>query len=89
MTNYIMLLVKNFYERTKKIALTDSWAISKEQLSKEQQEFMKTNCVHYVASSKPLGENLGRFRGQVCAEVSAGHQKHEYTTGYAYPLIYK
>ena len=58
-------------------------------MTKEQLEFMQANCVHYVASSKPLGEDLYDSRGLVCPEVSAGHSKHEYTTGYAYPLIYK
>lgn len=49
---------------------------------------MKKNCVHYVASNEPLGTMLSKRRGgSVCPEVSAGHPKHEYTTGYAYEKI--
>lgn len=49
---------------------------------------MKENCVHYVASSLPVGEPIGKsMRSSVCLEVSAGHQKHEYTTGYAFDKL--
>jgi hypothetical protein len=48
---FIIILVETFYERTKKIALTDSWVISKDRLKPPQLKFMRENCVHYVASS--------------------------------------
>jgi hypothetical protein len=86
---FIIVLVDTFYQRTKKIALTDSWALSKDRLKPSQLKFMRENCVHYLASSKPLGAELPRSKAFVCTEVSAGHEKHEYTTGYAYPEIYK
>jgi hypothetical protein len=50
---------------------------------------MKENCIHYVASNEPLGTVLSGRRSDVCIEKSAGHCKHEYTTGYAYDEIIK
>ena len=51
---------------------------------------MQENCVHYVASDKPLGTPLGKkINLEPCVEVSAGHSRHEYTTGYAYDEIVK
>jgi hypothetical protein len=55
---------------------------------------MLQNFIHYIASSLPLGEDVSRewqsYGGErVCRSVSAGHNKHEYTTGYAYELIVK
>jgi hypothetical protein len=67
-----------------KIAYTDSWVISKSELSKEQQVFMFRNAVHYEASSMPLCEKISaNMDYDTCPIVSAGHTKHEYTTGYA------
>jgi hypothetical protein len=48
---------------------------------------MKENCLHFVASDKPVGEVIES--NGVCGEVSAGHNKHEYTTGYAFDEIVK
>lgn len=51
---------------------------------------MWENCIHYVASDQKVGEVLSKSkRNNVCVEKSAGHVKHEYTTGYAYEEIYK
>ena len=45
---------------------------------------------HYVASDKPVGQTLrDDKRSVLCEEVSAGHPKHEYTTGYAFDEIIK
>ena len=46
---------------------------------------MLENCIHYVASGDDLGDVQGR--DQVCRHLSAGHDKHEYTTGTAWELI--
>ena len=44
-------------------------------------------AVHYVACEEELGTEL-KVRGKpTCPYVSAGHPKHEYTTGSAWPLI--
>jgi len=51
---------------------------------------MQDNAVHFVASEKPAGELLcDDFKRKVCIEKSAGHPKHEYTTGYAHEEIFK
>jgi len=43
---------------------------------------MFRNAVHYIASPKPVGSVLGANAEQeTCPVVSAGHPKHEYTTG--------
>lgn len=49
---------------------------------------MQKNCIHFVASDKPLGTPLHTMKkSDVCQEVSAGHTRHEYTTGYAHDNI--
>ena len=51
---------------------------------------MRENCIHYVASDEPGGTPIERSHyNDVCPEVSAGHPKHEYTTGYAHDEIFK
>ena len=82
-----------FYQKVNKIAYTDSWTIQASDLSQDQLAFMQANAVHYEASDRPLGEPSSRgsgfMRSQVCPCVSAGHGKHEYTTGCSWPLIQK
>ena len=79
-----------FYDRVSKIALTDSWTIDSDKLNQSQKQFMLENCVHFVASDQPVGTLLSKKKGsKVCEEKSAGHPKHEYTTGYAHDEIYK
>mgnify|MGYP001580714863 CR=1 FL=1 len=46
-------------------------------------------CKHFVASDKPVGEETSHSNYNLCREVSAGHSKHEYTTGYAFNEIIK
>jgi len=48
---------------------------------------MKENCIHYVASDSNLG--FEKHRSEVCLHLSAGHDKHEYTTGTAWEWIIK
>jgi len=43
--------------------------------------------MHYVASKMEAGKQVKFNKGMVCGEVSAGHIKHEYTTGYAFKEI--
>jgi hypothetical protein len=51
---------------------------------------MWNNAVHFVASSKPVGDVIGdNKKTDVCVIKSAGHVKHEYTTGYAFEEILK
>jgi len=46
--------------------------------------------VHYVASDEPVGTFVrNSYSPKVCPEKSAGHTRHEYTTGYAHDEILK
>ena len=73
-----------FYQQVKKIAYTDSWVISKNQLSESEHRFMFQNAIHYEASHDPLNTRIScNFDTDTCPVVSAGHSRHEYTTGYA------
>lgn len=45
---------------------------------------------HYVTNHMPAGTVLSdEFRRVVCPNLSAGHLRHEYTTGYAFEEIIK
>ena len=49
---------------------------------------MWKRCVHFIASAKPVGAEIsGNRKTEVCIKRSAGHTKHEYTTGFAHPKI--
>ena len=49
---------------------------------------MFKNAIHYEASDKPVGSPIDvKYKSTTCPVVSAGHDKHEYTTGYAYEEI--
>ena len=77
-----------FYDQVQEIAFTDSWIIGRIELTPDQQKFMGERSVHYQASHEPLGTSEAAFGGSaICPHVSAGHQKHEYTTGCAWPMI--
>ena len=49
---------------------------------------MRKRAVHYVASDKPVGEEIEKAGPDCCQIVSAGHERHEYTTGCAYEKIF-
>ena len=85
---HIQMEFKNtFYKLVSKIALTDVAVIIKSaQLSNDQKQFMKNNCMHYIRSQKALGEKIVR-NSEVCPGVSAGHNDHKYTTGVSWELI--
>ena len=44
-----------FFNSVGKIAIVDSWVVSKENLNEGQQEFFQNNVVHYQASVEPMG----------------------------------
>jgi hypothetical protein len=46
---------------------------------------MQNNCIHYVRSKDDLG--VDQRNSKVCKHLSAGHIKHECTTGSAWGLI--
>ena len=72
-----------------KIAYTDSWVIHRSCLNPDQLKFMANHAVHYVGSEEPLGTLLEAEEERTCPAVSAGHPKHEYTTGYAQEKIFE
>ena len=77
-----------FYSQVVRIAYTDSWVISKNQLNQEQQAFMYKHAIHFSASDKPVATLLSADPSRdTCREVSAGHVKHEYTTGTSFSKI--
>jgi len=69
-----------------KIAFTDSVHSISPLDSNEIKNFLKTNALHFVASDEPMGQAIDHAydfsQGPTCHEVSAGHPKHEYTSGY-------
>lgn len=69
-----------------KIAFTDSVHSVLPFESKEIRNFLKANAIHFVASDEPMGSPIDsayRFSHEpACEEVSAGHPKHEYTSGH-------
>ena len=58
-------------------------------LTAEQLTFMSENAVHYEASTDPIGTPQKAPANASCPVVSAGHNKHEYTTGYSQSTIWK
>lgn len=49
---------------------------------------MFKNAVHYESSNLPVGTVISAdIKTDTCPIVSAGHYKHEYTTGYAFEEI--
>lgn len=69
-----------------KIAFTDSVHSLLPFESNEIKSFMKANATHFVASDEPMGTPIDHAydfsHKPACQEVSAGHPKHEYTSGY-------
>jgi hypothetical protein len=69
-----------------KIAFTDSVHSLLPCESDELKSFLKGNALHFVASDEPMGVPINNrynfFERPACQEVSAGHPKHEYTSGY-------
>lgn len=78
---------EDFFIRVKAIALTDSVHGSTAMLNKKQKKFLKEKCVDWVASSKQLDVKVMKYDNG-CTLVSAGHNKHEYTSGCAFPSIF-
>jgi hypothetical protein len=80
----------SFYKQVKKIAYTGTRAIAKSRLTQAQQEFMFNNAIIYESSPQPLKTEISANKDtDTCPVVSAGHPKHEYTTGYAQKAIFE
>ena len=51
---------------------------------------MFKNAIHYEASDEPLGTIINANADEcTCPIVSAGHIKHEYTTGTSQKMIWE
>eukprot|EP01087_Luapelamoeba_hula_P013153 TRINITY_DN3747_c0_g1_i1.p1 TRINITY_DN3747_c0_g1~~TRINITY_DN3747_c0_g1_i1.p1 ORF type:complete len:367 (-),score=74.55 TRINITY_DN3747_c0_g1_i1:140-1240(-) len=73
--------------RLRGIALTDSMHFFKHRaLSRQALEFLATSCVDWVTSDQPLDTPVNN--GADCICVSAGHLKHEHTSGSAIDSIF-
>jgi len=63
---------------------------SRQTFNKEQRKWIWENGAEWVTSKKKLGELIEDDPEKVlCKTYSAGHEKHEYTTGCAFPEIDK
>ena len=82
---------QEFRERVVAVAFTDSVHkdFREELVDKEEEDWIREHCVHYVASLKPLGEKEDSKDNGMMPTYSAGHHKHEYTTGSSWPEIQK
>lgn len=79
-----------FYHQVSRVALTDSMVISKKDIGAKEASFVDNNFLHYQASEYELGHAIPdemRRSYPTCKHVSAGHSKHEYTTGTSWPMI--
>eukprot|EP00826_Nyctotherus_ovalis_P016746 TRINITY_DN14866_c0_g1_i3.p1 TRINITY_DN14866_c0_g1~~TRINITY_DN14866_c0_g1_i3.p1 ORF type:complete len:298 (+),score=39.15 TRINITY_DN14866_c0_g1_i3:38-931(+) len=75
---------EHFTNRVSAIALTD--AMFGTELNDKGKEFVKNRVLQFAASEKAAGTELGEANG--VRTVSAGHWKHEYTTGYARKRVF-
>ena len=56
-------------------------------LAKDKAQWLGKRAIHYVASADSLAEPQESEFDGILPHISAGHVKHEYTTGAAWPLI--
>lgn len=77
----------NILPKITRIAFTDSVHSLLPCESSEIKNCLKANAIHFIASDEPMGTSIDCAydfsQGPACQEVSAGHPKHEYTSGYA------
>lgn len=78
---------EEFLSRIKCVALTDSVHGSCQGLRKPCRDYFRAKVLNFAASNQPLNYPLNINNG--CSNVSAGHPKHEYTSGCAFPLVFE
>lgn len=80
-----------FEDRVKAVALTDSAHKNMKVglVDKEEEEWILNHTLHFVKSYEDLGIEENNENDPIVTKCSAGHHEHEYTTGYAWPLIQK
>eukprot|EP01129_Flabellula_baltica_P015183 TRINITY_DN7553_c0_g1_i1.p1 TRINITY_DN7553_c0_g1~~TRINITY_DN7553_c0_g1_i1.p1 ORF type:complete len:358 (-),score=68.04 TRINITY_DN7553_c0_g1_i1:14-1087(-) len=85
--NTTLLLNENideFEQRVAAVAFTDS--VHMIHPSEPGYDYMQRKTRNYITSQEPLDTPLGNRQGGPC--VSAGHTKHEFTSGFAFPSIF-
>ncbi|CAG8647353.1 3241_t:CDS:10 [Paraglomus brasilianum] len=85
----IMELGDEFCSRVKAIALTDS-VHSKSWIREAMRPWFSRTAINWITSSMPLDTSIPEameYNGCPC--LSAGHKKHEYTSGTAFPAVFK
>ncbi|CAG8484114.1 8522_t:CDS:10 [Paraglomus occultum] len=85
----IMELGDEFCSRVKAIALTDS-VHSKSLIHEARRSWFSDVAINWITSSMPLDTPIPDAREyNACPCFSAGHKKHEYTSGTAFPAVFK
>lgn len=81
------------FKKLTKIAFTDSVHSILPVESNEVRSFLRGHAIHFVASDRPMGEPIDCdydfSQRAACEEVSAGHSKHEYTSGYCVDGVFR
>ncbi|UJR38090.1 hypothetical protein I4U23_030770 [Adineta vaga] len=72
-----------------KIAFIDSTHFLTPSDTNELRNFFQSNAIHFIASNKPMGQIIHNSPNLICPEVSAGHSKHEYTSGSCIDGVFK
>lgn len=89
LTTLYKRFTQEFHDRVVSIVLTDSAHkdIRSGLIDNEDEQFMSEKCIHFVKSEEKLGEKEDNSSDPIVPTFSAGHDKHEYTTGSAWPKI--
>ncbi|CAG8467432.1 6877_t:CDS:2 [Paraglomus brasilianum] len=87
-TNLLKELAEEFCNRIKAIALTDS-AHNISLIPEFLRLWFSRVTINWVKSPEPLDTPVPDAANYGCPCLSAGHTKHEYTSGTAFPAIFK
>ncbi|RGB31756.1 Arb2 domain-containing protein [Rhizophagus diaphanus] len=89
-TNYLLdQYAEDFYKRVKGIALTDS-VHSSGMIPTHSKHWFSKKAINWIKSDLPMNDPIreaDQFYG--CSCFSAGHQKHEYTSGVAIEPVFE
>ena len=77
----------SYLSQVKQTAFTDTWVAQKNQLNEATAAYMAKSAIHYIKSPNPLGTPERMGLNPSCTHLSAGHPRHEFTTGTSWPLI--
>ena len=89
LTTLYKRFTQEFHDRVKSIVLTDSAHkdIRNGLIDQEEEDFMVQVWIHFVKSYNKIGEKEDNSQDPIMPTFSAGHSKHEYTTGCSWPKI--